>query len=92
MPIFRLCPVLEMLKDPDWGENPMRSDVWVNAPDETEARQLASGRYEDAGATIPGKVAAPSPWMSSRLVSAEISEPPGGMTIPNGVVVADRQM
>ena len=92
MPVFLLSPVLENLKDPDWGENPMRSDVWANAPDETEARQLASGRYENAGATIPGKTAAPSPWMSSRLVIVTVSEPPAGMTIPNGVVVADRQM
>ena len=92
MPIYRLSPVLEMLKDPDWGANPVRSDLWVNAADEKEARLLASGRYEDAGATIPGDHASPSPWLDRRLVSAALSEPPSGMTIPNGVVVADRQM
>ena len=92
MPIYRLSPVLELLKDPDWGANPVRSDVWANAADEREARLLASGRFEDAGATISGKTAAPSPWLSERLVTVAPSEPPAGMTIPNGVVVADRQM
>lgn len=93
MPIFRLHPVVALLEDPGWGSSPYRGEVWVNAADEAEARGLASGRYEDARANIPGHSAAPSPWLDRRLVELEThDEAPDGMSIPNGVVIGSRQM
>ena len=94
MPIFLLSPVPEFIRDPAWETSPYNGDAWVNGADETEARGLVAGRYEDARGNIPGfNNPAPSPWLDARLVSAKLVEAgPNGMDIPNGVVVADRQM
>ena len=92
MPIFRLAPVLSELRDPAWGESPVRDDCWVHANDEAEARGMASARFQDARATVPGHAAAPSPWRDPRLVAAtQTAETPAGMTIPYGTVVAGPQ-
>jgi hypothetical protein len=91
--IFHAKPVLALLDDPAWGENSYRGECWVNAADETEARGLISGRYADATTNIPGIAAGPAPWMDPRLVHVVAMEAqPPGMSIPNGVVLADRQM
>jgi hypothetical protein len=91
--IFHAKPILSKLDDPAWGNNPVRSECWVNAADETEARGLISGRYANANTNIPGIAAGPAPWMDPALVTVEaLDAPPPGMTIPNGVVIADRQM
>ena len=92
MPIYRLSPVLSALGDPAWGESPVRDECWVNAADEAEARGMASARFQDARATVPGHASAPSPWRDARLVAAsENAEAPAGMTIPYGTVVAGPQ-
>ena len=92
MPIFRLTPVTSELRDPAWGESPVRDECWVNAADEDEARGMVSARYQDARSTVPGHPSAPSPWRDARLVSATQSdETQAGMTIPYGTVVAGRQ-
>ncbi len=92
MPIFHLSPVITELRDPAWGESPVRDECWVNANDEAEARGMASARFQDARSTVPGHVSAPSPWRDGRLVAATQSEEtPDGMTIPYGTVVAGRQ-
>lgn len=93
MPIFHVKPVLALLDDEAWRNSPYRGECWVNAADEAEARGLISGRYEDARVNIPGRSEGPSPWMDQRLVGMErLDTPPLGMDIPNGVVVADRQL
>ncbi len=93
MPIFCLRPVVGLLEDPAWRNSPYNGPIWVNAADETEARGLAGGRYEDAKANIPGVSGGASPWSDPRLVHAAIdSEPPAGMHIPPGVAVAERQI
>lgn len=93
MPIFHLTPVVTMLDQAAWQNSPYRGEVWANARDEAEARGLVSGRYEDAGANIPGVSRGPSPWQDAQLVAVEeVAEGPNGMAIPDGVVVADRQM
>lgn len=93
MPIYHLKPVLAVLDNAAWANSPYQGECWVNAADETEARGLVSGRYEDARANIPGHSAGPSPWMDAKLVAVDVlAEPPPGMQIPNGVVVADRQL
>lgn len=93
MPIFRLKPVAALLEDAAWRNSPYHGQLWVNAADEAEARGLASGRYEDAGANIPGVSRGPSPWMDARLVeSIPEAAGPDGADIPNGVVLGDRQM
>ena len=93
MPIFRLRPVASLLEDAAWRNSPYNGEIWVNAADEAEARGLASGRYEDASANIPGVSRGASPWMDQRLVKATPEAAgPDGMEIPNGVAVADRQM
>ncbi len=92
MPIFHLTPVVSELRDAAWGQSPVRDDCWVNANDEDEARGMASARYQDARATIPGHPSAPSPWRDPRLVAAvQSEETPAGMTIPYGTVVAGPQ-
>ncbi len=93
MPIYRLKPVASLLEDPAWRNSPYNGELWVNAASEAEARGLASGRYEDARANIPGVHRGPSPWLDERLVRA-LSEPsgPNGVEIPNGVVLGERQM
>ena len=92
MPIYRLSPVLPQLGDPAWGNSPIREECWVNAADEAEARGMASARFQDARATVPGHASAPSPWRDPRLVaSEENATAPAGMTIPYGTVVADPQ-
>jgi hypothetical protein len=91
--IFHAKPVLALLGDPAWGNNPYRGECWVNAADEAEARGLISGRYADANTNIPGVSKGPAPWMDPNLVEVvAVEAPPAGMSIPNGVVVADRQM
>ena len=91
--LFHAKPLLATLEDPAWTDAPYRGECWVNAADEQEARGLISGRYMNAAANIPGHARGPSPWMDARLVAVqEIAEPPAGMTIPTGVVVADRQI
>lgn len=93
MPIFYLKPVVTLLDDEAWNSSPYTGECWVNAADEAEARGLVSGRYEDARVNIPGHSRGPSPWMDSRLVAAQrLDEPPAGMSIPNGVVIAEKQL
>ena len=92
MPIFRLTPVVAELRNPAWGESPVREDCWVNANDEAEARGMASARFQDARATIPGQPNAASPWRNASLVTAEAeAETPANMTIPYGTVVSASQ-
>jgi hypothetical protein len=89
MPIFHLKPIAAMLDDPAWNASTHRSEVWVNAPDEAEARGLATGKLENGEANIPGVSSSPSPWMSPALVQARLVESaPSGMKIPDRVVVA----
>ena len=88
MPVFHLKPIVANLEDPAWGTSTHRKECWVNAVSEAEARGLASGKFQDGEATIPGHAGRPSPWRDPRLVAAEPSEPPPGMTIPVNVVVA----
>ena len=93
MPIYHLKPVVTSLEESAWQNSPYRGEVWVNAKDAGEARLLTSGRYEDAGANIPGVSRGPSPWQADALVSVEeVPEGPNGMDIPAGTVVGDRQM
>ncbi|HEY0418035.1 MAG TPA: hypothetical protein VGC80_00805 [Acetobacteraceae bacterium] len=92
MPIFFIKPIPALLEDPDWRVSPYKGPCWVNAENETEARRLIAGRYEDANANNSAESDAPSPWMQPRLAHAEVlPAPPEGMTIPLGVVVAELQ-
>jgi hypothetical protein len=85
-------PVVSELTDPAWANSPVRDACWVHAADEAEARGMASARFQDARATIPGQAPAPSPWRDARLVAAVATEEtPAGMTIPYGTVVAGPQ-
>ena len=91
-PSFRPAPGVSELRDPAWGESPVRDECWVNANDEEEARGMASARFQDARSTVPGHASAPSPWRDTRLVAVTQSEQtPAGMTIPYGTVVAGPQ-
>ncbi len=88
MPIFHLKPIVAQLEDPAWQTSTFRNECWVNARDEAEARGLASGKFQNGEATIPGHPGRPSPWRDPHLVEARPSHPPPGMTIPVNVVVA----
>ena len=90
MPIYHLKPVPALLDDPAWQTSSVqRTECWANCANETEARGMASGSYEDAGANMPGHSSAPSPWRDPRLVEARVlAEPPFGMSIPENVIVA----
>ncbi len=89
MPIYRMDPVVSKLTDPAWANSPVRETCWVHAADEAEARGMASARFLDARATIPGETSAESPWRDDSLVAAtQTEETPAGMAIPYGVVVA----
>jgi hypothetical protein len=90
MPIYHLKPVVALLEDPAWNTvGTQRSECWANADTEEEARGMASGSYEDAGANMTGHSSAPSPWRDPRLVEVrELAEPPFGMSIPKHVIVA----
>jgi hypothetical protein len=92
MPIFHLKPVAALLDDPAWDSvGSHRSECWANAATEAEARGLASGRYENAGANMPGHSASPSPWRDPRLVEVHLLDaPPFGMKIPENVIVASQ--
>lgn len=93
MPIFRLKPVAALLDEPAWQSSPYKGELWANAVSEVEARGLASGRYEDAGANVPGVSKGPSPWLDPRLVVVTAEpEGPGGQDVPAGVVMGDRQL
>jgi hypothetical protein len=93
MPIFRLKPVVAMLENAAWASSRFRSECWVNAADETEARALATGKFQNGEATIPGHAPAPNPWHDATLVEASLcAAAPNGMTIPNGTVVASQQV
>lgn len=92
MPIFRMDPVVSKLTDPVWANSPVHETCWVHAADEAEARGMASARFLDARATIPGKTSAESPWRDESLVDASLTEEtPAGMTIPYGTVVSGAQ-
>lgn len=88
MPLFHLKPVVATLEDPAWGSSTHRKECWVDAASEAEARGMASGKFQDGEATIPGHDGVPSPWRDPRLVAAQVSAPPPGMTIPANTVVA----
>ncbi len=93
MPIFRLTPTPARLDDPAWADIPVRSECWVNAADEDEARGMASARFQNAKATVPGHPAAPSAWRSAELVSASVeAQGPDGLEVPYGTVVAGPHM
>jgi hypothetical protein len=93
MPIFYLKPVLAALDDPAWNSSQFRSECWVNAATEAEARGLATGKFQDGNATIPGHPSAPNPWQDPALVEASVAETaPNNMIIPNGTVVASQQV
>jgi hypothetical protein len=82
MPIFHLKPLLRHLDDAAWNACEFRSECWVNADDETEARGLA-------GASHTGLFAQPSPWRDRALVEANIvPDCPAGMIIPKNTVLA----
>lgn len=70
MPIFCLRPVVALLEDPAWRNSPYSGPVWANAGDENDARLLASGRFQDARADIPGVSGGNSPWQETRGWSA----------------------
>lgn len=92
MPIYHLVPVLARLGDPAWVSSRVRSEAWVNAADEMEARALASGHFQDAAHTVPGEPSAPSPWRDPELVEAQpLDRAPDNMTIPEGTVVFTNQ-
>ena len=55
MPIYHLRPVLARLDDPAWQTSRIRSECWVNGADEADARDLASGQFQDAAQTVPGE-------------------------------------
>ena len=90
MPIYHLKPVVGMLEDPAWRTSSVQqSECWANCASEDEARGMASGNYEDAGANMPGHSRAPSPWRDPRLVEVRVVESgPAGMSIPANVIVA----
>ena len=90
MPIYHLKPVAALLDDPAWQTSSVqRSECWANCASEDEARGMASGSYEDAGANMPGHSRAPSPWRDPRLVAVHVVDAaPLGMSIPANVIVA----
>ncbi len=93
MPIYRLQPVAARLTDSAWANIPVRSECWVNAADEEEARGMASARFQDARATVPGHESAPSAWRNPELVGVEqVAHGPDGADVPYGTVVAGPQM
>jgi hypothetical protein len=50
---------------------------------------LASGEYQNGGATIPGISEQASPWYDEALVAIQVvPEGPSGMRIPKNTVVA----
>lgn len=88
MPIYHLKPVAAHLDDPAWETSPTRGECWANVESEEVARGMASGRFENAEANMTGHASAPSPWRDPRLVDVRIVDaPPGGMSIPNNVIV-----
>ena len=90
MPIYHIKPVPAMLDDPGWATSSVqRSECWANCVSEEVARGMASGRFEDAGANMPGHSRAPSPWRDPWLVEVRVLDaPPFGMSIPENVIVA----
>ena len=60
--------------------------------DEAEARSMASGRFQDAAATVPGDQSAPSAWRDPDLVAVTQDEETAAMSIPYGTVVSGPQM
>jgi hypothetical protein len=89
MPIFHLKPVPASLDHADWASSTFRGEAWVNAATADDARGLASGKFQDGGATIPDIRRARSPWRVAELVEIhEVHSGPSGMTIPENVVVA----
>jgi hypothetical protein len=89
MPIFHLKPIVGNLEHHAWDTSLFRGECWVNAESEAEARGLASGEYQNGGATIPGISERPSPWYDPALVEiGEVPEGPSGMRIPKHTVVA----
>ena len=92
MPLFEVKPVPEKVEDSAWGAESYRGPCWANAKDADEARMLVSGRYTNA-ITDGAAGSQLSPWMDPDLVRVTpIDAPPEGMSIPEGVVVAERQM
>jgi hypothetical protein len=82
MPIFHLKPRSRHLDDAAWSSCAFRSECWVNADDEAEARGLA-------GASATGMFAQPSPWRDRALVEATIVQDcPAGMVIAKNTVLA----
>jgi len=86
MPVFKLIPIPAGLADAAWSSSPVRSECWVNAADEAEARSMASARYQDASATVPGHAPPKSPWLDAALVAASLDET-GEMRVPYGTVL-----
>ncbi len=92
MPIYHLAPVLASMADPAWNYSRIRGECWVNGADEMEARDLASGQFQDASKTVPGEASPPSAWRDPALVTATLLQTaPDNMTIPNGTVVFTNQ-
>ena len=92
MPIYHLTPVLALLADPAWKTSRVRGECWVNGADEAEARDLASGQFQDAGQIIPGEANPHSAWRDAKLVEARLLErAPDNMVIPDGTVVFTNQ-
>ncbi len=92
MPIYHLKPVLALLDDPAWNSSRIRGECWVNGADEAEARDLASGQFQDAGQVVPGEANPHGAWRDPKLVEAhQLERAPDNMTIPNGVVVFTSQ-
>ncbi len=90
MPIFYLRPAAAHLDHAAWSSCTFRGECWVNAKDEGTARGIASGKFQNGGATIPGVSETPSPWRNIDLVAVlEVPAGPSGMRIPENTVVAD---
>jgi hypothetical protein len=89
MPIFHLTPVLAKLDHADWATSTFRGEAWVNAESADAARGIASGKFQDGGASLPGHGSAPSPWRAAELVEVqEVQDTPNGMVIPENTIVA----
>lgn len=88
MPIYHLRPVVAALEDAAWQTSTHRTECWVNAANEEEARGLASGKFQDGEATLPGHAGRPSPWRNPDLVAVAEAAAPNGMRIPQNTVVA----
>ena len=69
MPVYRLVPLEP--DDPEWRANAHRGAAVVRAPDEDEARRLASRTFRRPVARQDGDVVLGSLWRQPYAVKAE---------------------